>query len=472
MLWVIEYFKSKRILIFITAVLLGIYISTLSPLGLINLLFVTMVLTGIYPLLRASVEGRFDIFEPIYLFTAYFIVAMGLRGLIVSHYGSSYLNPIYDISSFYFRSLMIKVFLFSTFVLILIYAGYYSRVGNILARGLPRWGRFKWSKAPLILTVIFCSFIGIASSLILIRKLGGLSYVIKNPTEVVLFRTKGEFWLISLTKFSVFGFLLIYLYGVGRKKALWEKFLMLLNMMVVIIAYLATSSKLLLFGMFFTIILIRHYLRGKMSARTVFLLIAGIFLISYFNFAYRVFGLEFGLLFSQFTFILKNPLQLLTPLIGRAYGADSFAIILDKTPRLIDYQVGNSLLELFYWFIPRALWASKPLSFGLRFGELYIPHSPLAGLSFMTPSLPGELYMNFSYPGLILGSLIFGIFLKTIYSYLILERRDRISVLLYSYILLNSVFFVEGPMAVHIEFLLVDVFLLATIFLLMEFISK
>jgi len=92
----------------------------------------------------------------------------------------------------------------------------------------------------------------------------------------------------------------------------------------------------------------------------------------------------------------------------------TFADVLRQTPAIVPYWGGDTYTEILYKPIPRFLWPGKPRDetgqeFGHRYGYLAI------GDYESTYNLPQtvELYANFGFAGLIIGSLLFGIFYRT-----------------------------------------------------------
>jgi hypothetical protein len=88
---------------------------------------------------------------------------------------------------------------------------------------------------------------------------------------------------------------------------------------------------------------------------------------------------------------------------------------LSQIGHLVDrdgFRVGETLDYLGYAFIPRFLWPEKPLIakgawFALEIGQAYRrPDGTITNSVAMT--IPGELYLNFGWPGVLFGCLIYG----------------------------------------------------------------
>jgi hypothetical protein len=82
-------------------------------------------------------------------------------------------------------------------------------------------------------------------------------------------------------------------------------------------------------------------------------------------------------------------------------------------------QNGATLEYLAYAWIPRFLWPEKPTIakgawFALRIGQARISNGRITNSVNMT--IPGELFMNFSWGGVVVGSLAFGVLLAVFWS--------------------------------------------------------
>ena len=71
----------------------------------------------------------------------------------------------------------------------------------------------------------------------------------------------------------------------------------------------------------------------------------------------------------------------------------------------------NTLFKIFYAWIPRELWPSKPYDTTILIVSSY--KNKFVGGSSQAVGLFGELYWNFSWFGVFLGSFLLGIFAKS-----------------------------------------------------------
>jgi len=194
-----------------------------------------------------------------------------------------------------------------------------------------------------------------------------------------------------------------------------------------------------------------HYRRRCIGIFKAVLLGLSAFLASaYFLLTQRVFDYDFGASGELVQTLLATPEQFFGVLISRFYGLDSLMVCVRMTESSGHYLWGSSFIELFYWFIPRALWAGKPYSFSYQFAVPFSDYTGYASEAFVTPSFFGELYLNFGICGILVGSVAFGIIARAVYEWLIVDRNSRKCQLLYAVILLHMMFLVEAPIVVHL----------------------
>ena len=80
-----------------------------------------------------------------------------------------------------------------------------------------------------------------------------------------------------------------------------------------------------------------------------------------------------------------------------------------KVPEQHNYLLGSSFYELPVFWIPRKFWHNKPKYIGP--GELLRSIYPqIAHRMHISPTIFGEFYINFSWPGLFVGSVLTGLF--------------------------------------------------------------
>lgn len=88
----------------------------------------------------------------------------------------------------------------------------------------------------------------------------------------------------------------------------------------------------------------------------------------------------------------------------------SIAAIVSDTGRWVDYRYGETLvLAPIALLIPRFLWPDKPnISIGQEFGETFRLKGEMDSETYVAPSMVGDLYWNFSVPGVVVGMWLIG----------------------------------------------------------------
>ncbi len=133
------------------------------------------------------------------------------------------------------------------------------------------------------------------------------------------------------------------------------------------------------------------------------------------------------------TEVSSNPLAIMVGTTNFC-GVDKTAQIINGVPGKLPYQFGESLI---YWLvspIPRTWWPEKPaISYGLIIGEKIYgkrdENDPGGGIP---PGFVAELYLNFGYPGIILGMFLMGLLFKLFYdAYLKTREKSTYAMLIF-----------------------------------------
>lgn len=95
-------------------------------------------------------------------------------------------------------------------------------------------------------------------------------------------------------------------------------------------------------------------------------------------------------------------------------GVTKTAHVMRSVPAEVDYQKGKSLVTWMVAAIPRTVWPDKPvIRVGIMLGEEVFEKGRRT--SGVPPGFIGELYLNFGYPGVLLGMLMLGAVLRLLY---------------------------------------------------------
>jgi len=412
-----------------------------------------LALAALWPFARAWRRGL-DPGDAVWCFLLYFVLAMLLRGMgVLTFVDSPYLRGLGDARSPSFRQLVGWVFFYSTLGLVALNAAYHAPFARRWAeRYLQRRTLLSapWRGSRIVPVGVALLGIGGIGMMLRLHSLGGFANAAVNPMDANTVGAVGRYWQIALTEFAVVGFHVLVigcmLRGGRHLAVLWLG----LGLALSVPLFLASSSKALLIRVLFTPMLFRHFLLKPLRMRHVVGFFVGFSLLFPLFYAYRALGIA-GL--GEAAQYLQTTEAPLLKVYNRAYDADSFMRVLHATGQgLVPLQWGHSLQDLFFFFIPRALWAAKPEAFGLEFARLYMPEVPWGAITYVSPSLAGELFLNFHVVGVIVGFLLLGWALRATIT--LARRGGAGAVFLYGYFFLAAVHLVEGSIAAQIEFLL------------------
>jgi len=96
---------------------------------------------------------------------------------------------------------------------------------------------------------------------------------------------------------------------------------------------------------------------------------------------------------------------------------NSVAVVLRDVPRWEPYAMGRTIfIPTMVFFVPRVIWPDKPTAeFGREFGETFRVVHILDAETNVAATIPGELYWNFSLPGVLIGMGLWGLVLRWYY---------------------------------------------------------
>ncbi len=387
-----------------------------------------------------------DTGNPLVFFLAYFAFAMLLRGLgLLTFVDSPYLRELGDARSDHFRRLLAGVFFWSAALLVCLYAGWQARSGPRLAgwwlRRVPGLAApWRPSRARLAAALLLAA--GLAGALLRLKSMGGFHAVTSDLLSAGTDQALGRWWLIAVTEFAVVGFHVWAVARFSRQGAGATRTVLLASLAFAAPLYLVTSSKFLIIRLVFLTLIWRHFLVKPLPVRTLMLVFAGFGLLFPLFYAYRAVGLV-GL--DGVRTYLETTDAPLLKLFHRAYDADSFMLVLHRAGREVPYEWGATLLDLLYFWIPRGLWEAKPMSFGLTFAQHYMPDFHFVVMTYMSSSLPGELWANFAWPGVLAGGFGLGVLMRA--SWEAVHRGGPSQLLLHGFWFLTAVHLVEGSIA-------------------------
>ena len=114
----------------------------------------------------------------------------------------------------------------------------------------------------------------------------------------------------------------------------------------------------------------------------------------------------------------------------RTLGGESLALAVKYSPQSLPYQHGRTWRGVAYVFIPHVLWPDKPsgnitTEFSTTYGGLSAARGD--GLT-LSPTLPGDFYLNFGLVGLLIGFCLLGVYIRAVTAF---ATPDALAVALY-----------------------------------------
>lgn len=383
-------------------------------------------------------------------FLFYFAFAMLLRGIgLLTFVDSPYLRELGDPHSAYLQQLVGWVFFWCAAGLVAMESGYGSSLGarwaNAWLTRVPSLAA-PWQPARIARVAGLLLLIGAGGAILRIKIMGGLAATAGDLISSNTSNALGRWWLIALTEFAVAGF---HVWAIGeflkRPNGALRR-VALAGLVLMVPLYLVTSSKFLIIRVLFLPVLWRHLIVKKVPMVALLLCFVGFGLLFPVFYAYRALGL-FGL-DAMRTYLETTDAPLLK-VYNRAYDADSFVLVLHRSGIDAPLLWGKTLVDVFVFWIPRAFWQAKPSSFGLTFADIYMPDFRFQVMTYMSPSLPGELWANFAWPGVLAGFWVLGVVMRA--SREAVRRGGPAMLLLYGYLFLTFVHVVEGSIAAQLE---------------------
>ena len=395
-----------------------------------------------------------DAGDVLVLFTLYYCMAMLVRGVgLLSWVDSPYLEEIGDKHSAGYRTLVGWSQLYSGLGLFAVQQGYRSAVSmswsRALAARLPSIA-LPWRSSRVTPVAVGLVLLGISGAAMRVASLGGFMSAASNPMAAGTEQALGHWWQIALTEFALVGFHIHILRLLLRNDRRWLLHYLVLGIGLCGPIYLVSSSKFFMLRTLFVPWLLRHFVARKLKIWQVLLAFAGFSALFPLFYAYRALGM---MNLDAVGLYLENDTGALLHVFNRAYGTDSFMLIMLRTGSTLPFQWGGSLSDLGTFWIPRMLWAGKPDAFGLQFPALYMPDMRWGAMTYVTPSLPGELYLNFHVAGVVAGGWLLGAAMRASRAMI---RMGPGGTLLYCYALITFMHMAEGGIASQLETFLTD----------------
>jgi hypothetical protein len=391
-------------------------------------------------------------------FAMFFIIGYVIRAVSLLSGGSHHVFPAWSLPDPDLAQLMRLGLAAAAASVLTVYASY---------RLAPQWKRgarvisnmsndvfesaFLW---PIVGTLVLVSVVGIGAYFALIA--GPLELLEQGP-NITTEASFGKYFITVLVNVGVMAqqLLVIRWWGYARRQARVAAAALLLTVGLVGFALLAGSKTMLLeLGLCFVIayhfyshrLRIWHVLAGALLFASTF----PIFSLS------REVGLQ-GITPARIQTAYSEPLEVLSAALGREYNLDSTILAIGWLQQGNDLLYGSSLATVPTFLVPRAIWPDKPITFSIEFNQLVGQGGVYGPFVFVSPSIVGELLMDGHIIGLLLGSIGVGVLMRAVSSALLPgDKPVALAMAMYGPLLVHFAQFVEGPLATHLEFALID----------------
>jgi len=101
--------------------------------------------------------------------------------------------------------------------------------------------------------------------------------------------------------------------------------------------------------------------------------------------------------------------------LGRMIGTDALTMIIARTPEPVPLEWGDTLLFAIYGLVPRVIWSGKPSIIMCGYNNIYFSDRGASANTCAAMTVPGELYWNFGFIGVIAGLFVIGLLLGGLY---------------------------------------------------------
>lgn len=291
-----------------------------------------------------------------------------------------------------------------------------------------------WSKVRYVILTSITLLLSFFSLLYFIQSNGGIliatisAYrgIADDLTEI---NTQGYLrWLIALSGINVF-FTLSWLIKKRDGLKFFSIVIFILSLLIFIFFNFFVSQRTAIIFAFIQIISVFYYSNNYRLPK-IWIgigLIISVFIFQFMSLIRFNNGIE-NLDDSKFrVFGAIEPAILATNFVDISKTAHIVKAIPDKLP----FAYGETYSTVFFAWIPRSIWPSKPVSNVDNTIGIKVFGSNTYGSGAVPPGLFAELYWNFWYPGVFIGCFLVGIFLRHISSFFQLYMYNRNFIIIY-----------------------------------------
>lgn len=299
----------------------------------------------------------------------------------------------------------------------------------------------KYNKNTYLKVHLFLIFICIISFLIFLNSIGGLFYLLKNmDTKSSIIAGTGYLQALYTTSgFLSTGFLIMF-YSSKNKINFTEKIYLYLIIIIVFIILAAIGSrKTPILFILFTILMWNYHI-NKIKLFSLKNILLGIIALLYFGSIplFRTYGAS-EFYSSNIDILFLDTFNNMFSFFHR-FSELERSLLIYSLFNIDNLWLGRSFQDLLYSPIPRGLFPNKPpldegvYIYNIAHGNIVSPSTPLNQMIAVgwPPNTITNMYINFSFIGIIFGGFIYGYFLKYFYNLVLTLNYNPISIYLYS----------------------------------------
>ena len=413
------------------------------------LMVIIMLLIGVVPMLWEIYTKRFDFFNLKNPFIIYYVLQLGISGLVTFVTGQA--NREIGLDPFFYSEAYSRSLFLSIVGLMAFQFGYYTQKSFVLR--LPVLFRSNWKGERFIWLTLLYFLIGAIAFWIFLRVNGGLSAFLM---EREAWRTggligQGILMFPASTLLSIAA--VIYFIGTiyqTTSKALPIKCILLFGLALVPPFFMGFRSAIGLPVLQFLVVWNYGYKKISTIKLVLFLALLAI--------GFTLYGisreLPTGVDIDTSAFIetaIANP-ELIYAVISRSKGTEVVAAVINRLDQTGEYDYGwRSLLEAITIVIPKTLWSGKPQPSGERFTTYFFADDFRLARGYdrdawggVSPTVVGELYWHFGWVGVVVGLYLLGRIGKFIYSTFQRNINNKSVLLVYAILYTSFAMFAEA----------------------------
>lgn len=398
-----------------SATVLGValFLRTDAEEALPHLLIALQILIAGGVAVRDLLRPQPDLFHPRTAFSFFFLLGYPLAAAAMLSHGSVLIDvraPLrHDMTD-----LMTQALLISTGGILGFYAGF-----ALLPVRMRRADPVVWDPGRMKALCLGLAAVGAGLFSILVWKIGGWGAM----TEAVSDRIRafeGLNYLASAPLLFASVVVLLHALRLKRPESIGRGPLWILTVLTFGFL-LANGAKTFPLIFLLAVLCLLHYGRRKIRLRTAGLALIGFFaLCVVYDTIFREYIILGYLLPDPFNRGRSSYAEMVVfdrLLAGTVDVMPTLVLALDVTPGILPFQLGGTYQCLLFSPVPRVLYPDKPTSPAGIFTGACAPDYLAEGSS-IPPSLMGEFYLNFSWPGVLIGMVLVGMAWKWMWGYL------------------------------------------------------